>query len=159
MKRCIKTEIRRSYYYYYYYLFVYFLTPVLNSRGMKKITLCNTKKYKNPAGMNQLLLLLFTSVSCTEFVRGRGRRRPVRAFAADVRQEGGAVDDAARHEVTVPLPARLDQIHGGRRTRARRQQPARPAHLLPPLQLLHTRRLQTPPPTALHHQYVRRPAA
>jgi len=27
-------------------------TPVLNSQGMKKITLCNTKKYKNQAGMN-----------------------------------------------------------------------------------------------------------
>jgi len=29
-----------------------FFTPVLNSQGMKKITLCNTKKYKNQAGMN-----------------------------------------------------------------------------------------------------------
>jgi len=28
------------------------LTPVLNFQGMKKITLCNTKKYKNQAGMN-----------------------------------------------------------------------------------------------------------
>jgi len=37
----------KSVYYYYY-----FLTPVLNSQGMKKITLCNTKKYKNQAGMN-----------------------------------------------------------------------------------------------------------
>jgi len=29
-----------------------FLTPVFNSHGMKKITLCNTKKYKNQAGTN-----------------------------------------------------------------------------------------------------------
>jgi len=29
-----------------------FLTPVLNSQGMKKITLCNTDKYKNQAGVN-----------------------------------------------------------------------------------------------------------
>ena len=34
------------------YCYCYFLTPVLNSQGMKKITLCNTKKYKNQAGMN-----------------------------------------------------------------------------------------------------------
>jgi len=43
------------YYYYYYssfillfYFIFIFLTPVLNSRGMKKIT----EKYKNQAGMN-----------------------------------------------------------------------------------------------------------
>jgi len=28
-----------------------FLTPVLNSQGMKKITPCSTKKYKNQAGI------------------------------------------------------------------------------------------------------------
>ena len=33
-------------------LFLYFLTPVLNSRGMKKLRICNIKKYKNQAGMN-----------------------------------------------------------------------------------------------------------
>ena len=33
-------------------LLFFFLTPVLNSRGKKKITLCNIKKYKNQAGMN-----------------------------------------------------------------------------------------------------------
>jgi len=33
-------------------IIITFLTPVLNSQGMKKITLCNTKKYKNQAGMN-----------------------------------------------------------------------------------------------------------
>ena len=32
--------------------YYYFLTPILNSQGMKKITLCNTEKYKNQAGMN-----------------------------------------------------------------------------------------------------------
>ena len=37
------------YVYCYYY---YFLTPLLNSLGMKKITLRNTEKYKNQAGMN-----------------------------------------------------------------------------------------------------------
>jgi len=37
---------KNDHYYYYY------LTPVLNSQGMKKIALCNTKKYKNQAGMN-----------------------------------------------------------------------------------------------------------
>ena len=31
---------------------IIFLTPVLNSQGMKKIALCDTKKYKNEAGMN-----------------------------------------------------------------------------------------------------------
>ena len=33
---------------------IIFLTPVLNSQGMKKLgpTLCNTKKYKNQGGMN-----------------------------------------------------------------------------------------------------------
>jgi len=36
-------------------LLLLFLTPVLNSQGLKKITLCNTKKYKNQAGMNLLL--------------------------------------------------------------------------------------------------------
>ena len=43
----IHMALYKSVYYYYY-----FLTPVLNSQGMKKITLCNTKKYKNQAGMN-----------------------------------------------------------------------------------------------------------
>ena len=33
-------------------IIIIILTPVLNSQGMKKITLCNTKKYKNQAGMN-----------------------------------------------------------------------------------------------------------
>jgi len=33
----------------YYY---YFFTPVLNFQEMKKITLCNAKKYQNEAGMN-----------------------------------------------------------------------------------------------------------
>ena len=33
-------------------VYYYFLTPVLNSQGMKKITLCNTKKYKHQTGMN-----------------------------------------------------------------------------------------------------------
>ena len=40
------TNLRFQYYYYY------FFTPVLGSQGMKKSTLCNTKKYKNQAGMN-----------------------------------------------------------------------------------------------------------
>ena len=44
LKRCIRTEIRL--------LLLLLLTTVLNSHGMKKITLCNTKKYKNQAGMN-----------------------------------------------------------------------------------------------------------
>jgi len=43
--------IKYVYYYYYYYYYYCFLTPVLNSQGMK-IKLCNTKKYKNQAGMN-----------------------------------------------------------------------------------------------------------
>jgi len=34
---------------------IIFLSSVLNSQGMKKITLCNTKKYKNQAGMNLTL--------------------------------------------------------------------------------------------------------
>ena len=42
-----KTAVSRTSHYYYY-----FLTPVLNSQGMKKITLCNTKTYKNQAGIN-----------------------------------------------------------------------------------------------------------
>ena len=33
-------------------LLFFFLTPVLSSHGMKKITLCNTKSTKNQAGMN-----------------------------------------------------------------------------------------------------------
>jgi len=39
-----------GYYYYYYYYFkliIIIFTLILNSQGMKKITLCNTKKYKN----------------------------------------------------------------------------------------------------------------
>ena len=36
----------------YKYVYYYYFTLVLNSQGMKKITLCNTEKYKNPAGMN-----------------------------------------------------------------------------------------------------------
>jgi len=50
-KRCyvgFKNRLETCYYYYYYY----YLTPVLSSQGMKKITLCNTKKYKNQAGIN-----------------------------------------------------------------------------------------------------------
>ena len=42
----------KSVYYYYYYYFIFFLTPVLNSQGMKKIMLYNTEKYKNQAGIN-----------------------------------------------------------------------------------------------------------
>jgi len=34
------------------YYYCCFLTPVLNSQGIKKITLCNTEKHKNQAGMN-----------------------------------------------------------------------------------------------------------
>jgi len=33
-------------------LLLLFLTTVLNSQGMKKIMLCNTKKYENQAGIN-----------------------------------------------------------------------------------------------------------
>ena len=33
-------------------IIIIFLTPVLNSQGMKKNTLCNTEKYKNQARMN-----------------------------------------------------------------------------------------------------------
>ena len=42
------------YRYVYYYHHYYFFDPgrLLNSQGMKKITLCNPKKYKNLAGMN-----------------------------------------------------------------------------------------------------------
>jgi len=36
----------------YFIIIIFCLTLVLNSQGMKKITLCNTKKYKNQAGMN-----------------------------------------------------------------------------------------------------------
>jgi len=32
-------------------IIIIFLTPVLNSQAMKKLR-CNTKKYKNQAGMN-----------------------------------------------------------------------------------------------------------
>jgi len=39
------------YKYLYYY---YFLTPVLNSQGMKKLRYAIHKKYKNQAGMNLL---------------------------------------------------------------------------------------------------------
>ena len=35
-----------------YYLYMYFLTPVLNSQGMKKLRYAIQKKYKNQAGMN-----------------------------------------------------------------------------------------------------------
>jgi len=33
-------------------IIIVFLTPILNSRRMNKITLCSTEKYKNQAGMN-----------------------------------------------------------------------------------------------------------
>ena len=33
-------------------IIVIIFTPVLNSQGMKKYTICNTEKYKNQAGMN-----------------------------------------------------------------------------------------------------------
>ena len=52
---------------------IIFFTPVLNSQGVKKMTLCNTEKYKNQAGMNltppppSLLLLLL--LSATKHVR------------------------------------------------------------------------------------------
>jgi len=41
-------ESRVQYTNYYYF----FLTPVLNSRGMKKLRYAIQKKYKNQAGMN-----------------------------------------------------------------------------------------------------------
>jgi len=34
------------------FIIIIIFTPVLNSQGMKKITLCNTNKYKNQAEMN-----------------------------------------------------------------------------------------------------------
>jgi len=42
---------QRHRYYYLFYFILFFLTPVLNSQGMKKITPCSTKKYKNQAGI------------------------------------------------------------------------------------------------------------
>ena len=42
------------YYYYYYYFYPRYSIP----SELKKTTLCNTKKYKNQAGMNLSLLLL-----------------------------------------------------------------------------------------------------
>jgi len=44
-----------KYIYYNYNNNNYFLTSVLSSQGIKKIKLCNTKKYKNKAGMNLTL--------------------------------------------------------------------------------------------------------
>jgi len=38
---------KETYYYYYYYF-----DPGTQFPGNEKITLCNTKKYKNQAGMN-----------------------------------------------------------------------------------------------------------
>jgi len=42
---------QRHRYYYSFYFILFYLTPVLNSQGMKKITPCSTKKYKNQAGI------------------------------------------------------------------------------------------------------------
>ena len=36
-------------------MLLFFFTPVLDSQGIKKSTQCNTKKYKNQAGMNLTL--------------------------------------------------------------------------------------------------------
>ena len=44
LKRCTSTEMR--------WCIIIFLTPVLNSQGMKKLRYAIQKKYKNQAGIN-----------------------------------------------------------------------------------------------------------
>jgi len=44
----VTVSSRPSYHYYYYYFF----DPGTQFPGTEKIALCNTKKYKNQAGMN-----------------------------------------------------------------------------------------------------------
>jgi len=46
---CHDSTIKLPRYYYYYY---YFFDPGTQFPGNEKITLCNTKKYKNQAGKN-----------------------------------------------------------------------------------------------------------
>ena len=56
IKSAILSRYKSSFYYYYFYLFLYFFNFIFDPGNQfprnEKITLCNTKKYKNQAGMN-----------------------------------------------------------------------------------------------------------
>jgi len=85
-----------------------FFTPVHNSQEVKKMTLCNTEKYKNQAGMNlthpppSLLLLLLLSA--------KARTKHGHYLVVERRRRGGL--GSARvgrrpHRAAAPGPRRV----------------------------------------------------